>query len=522
MPASPQSARVAATVWNAVMTVACEVLSRATGQSLATLPADEPLTAFGLDSLAAVELCRGLEARLDRAIDVELVRASSSLRDLASRIESSPRLPRPAQPATRPHPTPTPSPAASPAGRAAAITGMGVACALGDTPDALWTALAAGRTGTRWATPSRGRPGLVAAVCDDLVQRVDHEALRQPRAVQLAVAAAHAAWTNARFTGHPERVGLVVGTGLGNLDLLEDTVRRADAGQPIAATTAFHSFAHAAACQIASDLDLRGPIQTVSTGCNSGADALATALLWLRAGMADAVLVGGTEAELVPSFFDAMCAARALSTAHAASPGAASRPFDKRRDGNVPGEGAAFVLLENERHAATRGAHVQARLLGFASLAAGRRPTYDPSQPPFDPEPLARTMRAAMADAGVGAAEVVGVSANGSSSVFYDVLEATAIQLAMAERQDRVPVFSIKGALGQTGAVTPVLQAVTAALALKHGCLPPTANADSVDPRCEIDLVRGTPRRIARGPIVCNAIGFGGAYNATTIVGCAT
>lgn len=405
--------------------------------------------------------------------------------------------------------------------RAVAITGLGPVCAIGTGAETFWRELVEGRSGVRAfeGIAALRRGCRVAALVRDLPRPSLDGPAPLPRAVQLGTLAARIAWEAAAFEGERERVGVVVGTGLGNLDLIESARVRIEREEQLSPLTAFRSFAHAAACEIAAEHDLRGPIQTVSTGCNSGADALAVGLGWIRLGWADAVLVGGVEAELTPGFLHAMGAARALATAPATEPAAASRPFDRARDGNVPGEGAGFLVLESLAHARRRKARVHAELLGVASRAAGRRRAYDPFDPLLDPLPLARAMRAALADAGLAPRELSAISANGSSSVAYDPLEAAAIAEVFAEEQPEIPVHSIKGHLGQTGAVTPILQAIAAALSVEHGMLPLTLNCDSPDPRCPLQLVRDRSRSADLRAVLCNAIGFGGFYHSAFVVG---
>jgi len=161
---------------------------------------------------------------------------------------------------------------------------------------------------------------------------------------------------------------------------------------------------------------------------------------------------------------------------------------------------------------------VRAQLRGFASRAVGRRADYDPFKPIFDPAPMLRTLRAALTDAGITPAQLSAISANGSSSVFYDVVEATAIAELLGERAGLVPVHSIKAALGQTGAVTPALQTIAAALTVERGLVPPTRNLVELDPRVPLRV----PREPVRGEIehvLCNAIGFGGFYYSALVVG---
>ncbi len=403
----------------------------------------------------------------------------------------------------------------------AVVTGLGPVSALGSGVELFWRGLVEGRSGTRRLSrlepPRRGCA--VAAEVDDPAPVALDPANPQPRAVQLALAAARLALADANLDADPERVGVVVGTGVGNLDLFEAAISKASAGERLAPSVAFRVFSHAAACEIARALDLRGPIATLTSGCNSGADALGLALDWIRLGRADVVLVGGTEAELSPAFFSIMGAARALAVQHNASPESASRPFDQRRDGNVPGEGAAFLVLESEAHSVRRHARARATLCGYASRAAGDRPPYDPFNPAFLPEPMVRTIRGALEDAGISPSDISAVSANGSSSVFYDVVESAALTEVFGSEASRLPVHSIKAGLGQTGAVTPALQAIAAVLTVEHGLIPPTPNVDAIDPRCPLTIVRGEALARPVGHVLANAIGFGGYYFSALVVG---
>jgi 3-oxoacyl-[acyl-carrier-protein] synthase II len=400
---------------------------------------------------------------------------------------------------------------------AAVITGLGPVSAVGTGVERFWSSLIEGHSGlsplSRCAPVKRGCE-VAAEVADPPALPIDvnHP---WPRAVQLALHAAKLARDDAGLEANSERAGVIVGTGVGNLDALEAALEEQRRGARLSPSFAFRSFTHAAACEIVRELDLRGPIATLSSGCNSGMDALGLALDWIRLGRADAVLVGGVEAELTPLFLSMMGAARALAVRYNDSPSAAMRPFDRGRDGNIPGEGAAFLVVESAEHAARRGARVRGMIEGFACRAVGRRVPYDPFNPVFDPAPMVRAMRGALEDAAVAADQVGAVSANGSSSVFYDRVEARAITDLLGRR---VPVHSVKSVLGQTGAVIPVLQAIAATLSIERGLLPPTINAGDLDPECTIDLVRDQPRAGRFDHLLCNAIGFGGFYYASLLI----
>ncbi len=404
----------------------------------------------------------------------------------------------------------------------AVVTGLGVASALGSTVEDFWRNLLAGKSGFRLVEdldlPKRGCR--IAAEVTVPPRRKLDAVKPAPRAVELALFAARQAWQDAGFDDAEigrNRIGVAIGTGIGNQDLTELAVEMTWKNERMSPLTAFRSFPHAAACEILCEFDLRGAVQTVSTGCNSGADAIGLALDWIRLGRCDAVLCGGTEAEINRSFYGGMTAARALTTKFNDAPEAASRPFDTKRDGNAPGEGAGFLVIESVEHAEKRNAKIRAKLLGFANCATGTRPAYDPFNPVFDIQPLLRTMRTALEDAGVQANGISSVSANGSSSVFYDPLEAQAICELLEEKSNSVPVYSIKGALGQTGAVTPALQAIAAVLSIENKILPPTVNVAEQDARCQINLVKNSAVEFESEIVLTNAIGFGGFYYATTV-----
>jgi 3-oxoacyl-[acyl-carrier-protein] synthase II len=400
------------------------------------------------------------------------------------------------------------------------ITGLGSASALGADTETLWRGLLAGQSGLstmdRFAVQA-GQCRVAAQVSTPMHQAL-HPLQPEPRAMQLGLHAAAEAMPRTAPSGDPDRLGVVIGSGVGMADLVEDLCSRSASRTPTSPVAAFRGFSHSLTCELVRRSDARGPVATVSSGCNSGLDAIGLAVDWIRLGKADRVLAGGAEAEITPSFWAAMSAARALSTRFNDRPSIASRPFDVDRGGNIAGEGAACMVLEreDERDHLTQPRPI-ARILGWAALGSGTRPPYDPFHPVADPTPMVRAMRAALRDANIAPSDIGGISANGSASVFYDPLECEAIRLLFGD--DAPPVFSIKGGLGQTGAVTPALSVTTAALACRDGLLPPTVNCDRPDPACAVDIVRGAPRPIPSGKaILCNAIGFGGQYYASMVI----
>lgn len=402
------------------------------------------------------------------------------------------------------------------------VTGLGPVSAIGCGRAAFWDALVAGRHGFGPITVcdvSRSPSKIGAEVADfDLARflpRGRAMARRMPRPVQFALAAASIALEDsgmepARFD--PRRVGVMVGTSMGSSTDVLPARDRWMRGERFGSDAAFHLFHQSAACAISSHFDLRGPIHTVSTGCNSGLDAVGQALRVVQRGEVDAMLVVATDCELVSEILSMLCDSGSLATRFNDEPGRASRPFDVDRDGNVIGEGAAAVLLEAEPHARARGAHAYARLVGYAARAAGSRRCYSADAPEVDVDPSVRAIGAAIAESGWRARDVDLVNANGSSSILYDRFEALALAEVFGESLPGVRVHSIKAALGQHGAGSSALQVVAACLAIDRGTVPPTINHERLDPACGPLRVVVRPEALSGPNVLVHAIGLGGFY----------
>lgn len=258
--------------------------------------------------------------------------------------------------------------------------------------------------------------------------------------------------------------------------------------------------------------NIRGPIHTTTSGCNSGVDALGQSLRMIQAGAVDAMLVVGSDCELVPEVLLALNASRSLATRYNDRPEAASRPFDRGRDGNVIGEGAAALLLESEPHARARRARIYARMAGYQVCSAGRNRQYSHDAPDLDRRPCVRAFRAAIDEADWRPDQVDLVNANGSSSVLYDRLEALALAEVFGSSLPELRVHSIKSMLGQHGAGSSALQAVAACLTLRRGSVPPTINHDDPDPACGPLRIAGRQEDLDARRVLVHSIGLGGFY----------
>ncbi|MFE5565709.1 beta-ketoacyl-ACP synthase II [Amycolatopsis japonica] len=336
---------------------------------------------------------------------------------------------------------------------------------------------------------------------------------RMDRVQMLSIAAARQAIEDAGLSmgeWDGARVGVVVGTGLGGMATLESqhsAMAEKGAGK-ISALTLPMFLINMAAGQLAIELGARGPNLTVSTACASGATAIGVARDLLRSGAADVVVAGGADAGVTPLTVAAFARMKALSTKWP-DPRAASRPFDRDRDGFVIAEGAGMVVLETEAHARARGARVRGKVVGYGASADAHHVT----APDPDGRGAEDAIRAALADAGMAPSDVDHINAHGTSTRLNDAVEASVINRVFGSGP---AVSSTKGAIGHTLGAAGAIEAIFSVLALEHGVVPPTANLINPDPEIDLDLVcsaRGGAYQVA----MSNSFGFGGANAALVL-----
>jgi 3-oxoacyl-[acyl-carrier-protein] synthase II len=361
---------------------------------------------------------------------------------------------------------------------------------------AFWERL---RAGTSAARPIVRFPA--ADLSPNLAAEVPWDDGDPDRAGALALMAAAEALADAGLAGHgtaPDRLGVALGTTLGGMAIFE--VWEAT-GPAVAGIERIPYYAPAA--RLAAHLDARGPVATTQLACASGTHAIALGAAWIRAGRADVVVAGGTDllCRFVVAGFNGL---RATSDV--------ARPFDRRRKGLVLGEGAAVLVLESEAHAAGRGAPVRAYVAGSGAAADAVHMT----APDREGAGAARAMRAALEDAALAPGDVHFVSAHGTGTPYNDAMETVALTRVFGA--GRVPVNSIKGAVGHTLGAAGALEAVLCVRVLETGEVPPTAGLEDVDPACAtLDLVYGTPRRVAARAVVSTSSGFAGANAALVL-----
>jgi 3-oxoacyl-[acyl-carrier-protein] synthase II len=399
--------------------------------------------------------------------------------------------------------------------RRVVITGVGAVTPLGSAR-ALHERWAAGESGIRDGEGAC----LEFEPTDTLTPK---EARRADRFTQLALAASDAALEHAGWaSGLPyeaDRIGCVIGTGVGGLSTIEtqhDTLRDRGA-ERVSPLTVPLMMANAAPGALSMRHGLRGEVYGVVSACAAGAQAIGAATRMLRFGEADAVVTGGAEAALTPLSRAAFAALDALSET------GVSRPFDRRRDGFVMGEGAGILVLEDHERAQARGATILGEILGYGATGDAHHLTA--------PEPAGRgaatAIERAIADAGLAPEDVDYVNAHGTSTPLNDRAETLAIKAALGERASHVPVSSTKSAIGHLLGAAGAVEAIATVLALRAGIAPPTLGYEEPDEDLDLDYVPDRPRElVSRGSnghagrlvALSNAFGFGG-HNAVLCLG---
>ena len=389
-----------------------------------------------------------------------------------------------------------------------AVTGLGALTPLGADVEALRTGLLEGRSGVRLLDEPEFAelPARLAATVDVTGRLERVEARTLDRVQQLALVAAREAWADAGSPDvPPERLAVVIGSGIGGaLTILgQYDVLKARGPRGVSPHLVPMLMPNGPAATVGLELGARAGVHATVSACASGAEALALAVQMLRDGRADVVVAGGAEACVHPLPMAGFAQMRALSTRHDA-PEAASRPYDKQRDGFVLGEGAGVLVLERTDHAAARGARVHAHLAGVGTTSDA----YHVTAPDPRGDGAARSIAMALYDAGVGPDEVGHIDAHATSTPLGDVAEARAIGLVLGAHKP--PVTAPKSCTGHLLGAAGAVEAIAAVLALRDGLVPPVRNLDDPDDDVDLDLVRTVPREHAHEVALTTSFGFGG------------
>jgi 3-oxoacyl-[acyl-carrier-protein] synthase II len=398
------------------------------------------------------------------------------------------------------------------------VTGLGATTPLGGDVASTWESLLAGRSGARklpadWTEVPLPVQIAAPAAVDPATVLDRVQARRLDRCEQLAIVAAREAWAHAGSPEvDPDRLAVVVSSGIGGVasTIAAYDTMNAKGWQRLSPYTVPMLMPNGAAGWIAIELNARAEVHTTVSACASGAEAIGYAIDIIRAGRADVVLAGGTEAAIIPLNVAAFAAMRALSTRND-EPERASRPFDKGRDGFLLGEGAGIVVVESAEHAARRGAPVHAIAAGFGYSSDA----HHIAQPDPEGTGLVKAMQRALADSGVAAEQIVHVNAHATSTPAGDVVEGQAIARALGDAAGGVVVSATKSMTGHLLGGAGAVESVATILALRDHVAPPTINLDDPDDEAGIDIAT-EPRKLAphtSAPMAAlnNSFGFGGA-----------
>ncbi len=395
------------------------------------------------------------------------------------------------------------------------VTGMGIMSPLGNTVDEYWNGLVAGTSGVEYiqSFDASEFPCVVSGEVRDFNPELympAKQVRRLGRFSQFAVAASKDAIEDAGLdldAEDREMIGVILGNGIGSFPDTEEqaSVFFERGHSRVSPTFMPKMLPNMAAANVAMAFDLGGFNNTAITACAAGTQAIGDAAEAIRAGRANVMLAGGTEAGICALGLAAFCAMRALSQ-RKDDPHGSSRPFDSGRDGFVPSEGAATLILESLERAQARGAHIYAEILGYGAGSDA----HDFVAPREDGKGAARAMRWAIANAGIDPSEVDHINAHGTSTPLGDIAETTAIKLVFGDSAARIPVTSTKSMVGHLLGAAGAVEAVAAVQTLQSGTIHPTINLTDPDPSCDLDYVPNEARQANPSVVLSNSFGFGG------------
>ncbi len=397
------------------------------------------------------------------------------------------------------------------------VTGVGLVTPIGLDVEETWSALLAGVSGAGPISQFDASGHPVRFACEvkdfDSERYMDRkEARRSDRFLHFAMATAVQAAEQANLeeimrSTSPERVGVIVGSGIGGLSTLEDQHSKLRDRGPGRVSPFFVPMfiGDMAAGMISMRYGAQGPNYATVSACASGAHAVGSALRAIRVGEADVMITGGTEATVTPLCMAGFASMKALSERND-TPETASRPFDATRDGFVLGEGAGMLVIESLEHAQARGARIIAELAGFGQSADA----YHMTAPSPGGEGAQIAIRAAMRDADLATGDVDYVNAHGTSTPANDSTETAALRAVFGAQADELIVSSTKSMTGHTLGAAGGIEAAICALVCERGEIPPTINYETPDPECDLDYaVEGVVEREVQAAL-SNSFGFGG------------
>ncbi len=396
------------------------------------------------------------------------------------------------------------------------VTGLGAITVLGSSLPLLWEGLLAGRSGIRRITQfdASALPCQIAGEIPDFDPTIymdRKEARRIARSAQIALGAATQAVADAGLPDtmpDGERASVVFGTAIGGIDKVDEgiiSLRNGGHGN-INPFVLPASIPNLSSFLIAKRFQCLGPNSTIVTACATGTQAVGEAAEYIRRGVADVVITGGTEALIRDYSIAGFCSMRALPLNYNHCPEAASRPFDAKREGFLFSEGAGSLILESLEHAQARGARIYAEVAGHASSSDA----FHVAAP--DPDALgpSRAMRWALADADMSPSDIDYINAHGTSTPLNDETETRAIKMIFGEHAYKLAISSTKSMLGHAMGASGSIEALVCALVIHNSVIPPTINYENPDPQCDLDYVPNVARRQTVNAALSNSFGLGG------------
>jgi len=409
------------------------------------------------------------------------------------------------------------------------ISGIGVVSPFGVGRDRFWQHISHGCSGTKAITEfdASSYPCQVAASVppvsiadaseldgdDDFGGRADPK--RYSRAALFGVIAAREAWHDAGLRAGQSGAGVLIGSGGGGIDVGEKQYEDffVSGGRHVTPYAIAVGICGMVSSEISISLGLRGISHVLSCGCTSSTDAIGYASGLIRSGEYEVLLSGGTDGCVLPGMIFGFSRMRAVSTRYNDRPATASRPFDRGRDGFVLGEGAWMLVLEREDRALARGAHIYARIEGYASTCdAYHRVQMDP-----DGAEIVRCLETALDKAGRTPDDIGYVNYHGTSTQLNDAIEAKCVRRVFGRHADDLPGSSIKSMIGHPQGASGAAGVAATALAMTYGVLPPTINLDDRDPACDMDFIPHVARPVEVEAALCNCLGFGSKNSALVL-----
>lgn len=399
--------------------------------------------------------------------------------------------------------------------RRVVVTGLGMVSPVGNTVMETWNAILNGKSGVETITAfdvsalsTKFSASVKNLVIDDYFPAKD--ARKMDPFIQYGMVAGIQAMEDSGIEvtdAMAPRFGAVIGSGIGGIGAIEQGALTVDKRGPRRLSPFFvlGSIINMISGNLSIKYGLRGPNLAVTTACTTGTHAIGLAARSIQHGEADLMLAGGSEMATTPLGVGGFAAARALSTRND-DPKAASRPWDKNRDGFVLGDGAGILVLEEYEHAKARGAKIYAELTGFGMSGDA----YHMTSPPADGSGAALSMENALRDAGMSASDVQYVNAHGTSTPAGDVAECQALKSVFGGSAGNIAVSSTKSMIGHLLGAAGAVEAIFSVLAIRDQIAPPTINLDDPEESCDINLVPHTAQEMKIDGVLSNSFGFGG------------